>query len=100
MNKAEWVPVCGLANDLTWAKERSAMALAKYVPRIPAEVAWITRLGACRIVSCPDNSSTLEEEEVWHPKVQTTDTEPEREEESEDGAGQTDLEEEAEPNRC
>ena len=45
-NKAEWVPACGLANDLTWAKERSTMALANYVLRIPNEAAWIARLGA------------------------------------------------------
>ena len=68
MNEAEWVPVHGLANDLSWAKERSTVALANYVPCIPAEAAWITRLRASRIVSCPgDNSSTSgEEEEAWH----------------------------------
>ena len=37
MNKAEWVPVHGLINDLNWAEERSAMALANYVPCIPVE---------------------------------------------------------------
>ena len=36
---------------------------------------------------------------MWHPELQTTDTEPEWEEESEDRARQTDPEEEAEPNR-
>ena len=46
-NEAEWVPACGLANDLTWAEERSAIASANYVLRIPDEVARITRLGAC-----------------------------------------------------
>ena len=45
-NKAEWVPACGLTNDLTWAEERSTVALANYVPCIPDEVAWIMRLGA------------------------------------------------------
>ena len=45
-NKAEWVPEHGLTNDLTWAEERSAVALANYVPRIPDEVAQITRLRA------------------------------------------------------
>ena len=98
-NKAEWVPVHGLANDLTWAKERSAIALANYVPHIPEEEARITRLGARRIVSWPDNSSTLKEEEAQHPKPQTMDTEPEWAEESEDGARQTEPEEGAEPNR-
>ena len=99
MNEAEWVPVCRLANDLTWAEERSAMALANYVPCVLAEVAQIARLGACRIMSCPNASSMLEEEEAWHPELQTMDTEPEWEEESEDGARRTDLEEEVEPNR-
>ena len=46
-NKAEWVPVRGLTNDLTWADERSAVALANYVPCILSEVARIARLGAC-----------------------------------------------------
>ena len=32
LNEAEWVPACGLANDLSWAEERSAVALANYVP--------------------------------------------------------------------
>ena len=47
MNKAEWVPVHGLTNNLTWAEERSAMALVNYVPCIPEEPARIARLGAC-----------------------------------------------------
>ena len=98
-NEAEWVSVHGLANDLTWAEERSTVALANYVLRIPEEAAQITRLGACRIVSWFNDSSTLEEEEAQHPELQTTDTEPEWGEESEDGARQTDPEEEAEPNR-
>ena len=34
-DKAEWVPACGVANDLSWAEERSAVALANYVPCIP-----------------------------------------------------------------
>ena len=99
MNEAEWVPVHGLTNDLTWAEERSAVALVDYVPCIPVEVAWITRLGARRIVSCPNDFSTLEEEEARHSELQNMDTEPEWEEESEDGARQTDPEEEAKPNR-
>ena len=98
-NEAEWVPVHGLANDLTWAEERSAVALANYVLCIPEEVARIAILGACRIVSWPDDSSTLEEEEAQHPKLQTMDTEPEWGEESEDRARQIDLEEGVEPNR-
>ena len=32
LNEAEWVPVCSLANDLSWAEERSTVALVNYVP--------------------------------------------------------------------
>ena len=100
MNEAEWVPVHGLANDLTWAKERSAVALVNYVPCIQSKAAWIARLGASQIVSCPSKDSTSEEEEeARHPNLSMTDTDPEQEEESEDEAGLTDPEEEAEPNR-
>ena len=45
-DEAEWVPAHGLANDLTWAEERSAVALANYVPHVSQEVAQIARLGA------------------------------------------------------
>ena len=93
MNEAEWVPVHGLANDLSWAEEKSTVALANYVPHVPTEVAQITRLGACRIVSCPgdDSSTSTEEEEAWHSDTQSTnpptDTDHEAGDESEDGAG-------------
>ena len=97
MNEVEWVPVHILANDLSWAEERSAVALVNYVPCIPAEAAQITRLGASQIVSCPSKDSTLEEEEVQHPDLLTTNMDPKQEDESE--ARQTDLEEEVEPNR-
>ena len=62
-DEAEWVPVCGLAYDLTWAEERSTVALANYVPHVSQEAAWIARLGAHRLVSWPADSSTSEEEE-------------------------------------
>ena len=91
LNKAEWVPARSVANDLSWAKQRSAVALANYVLRTPAEAARIARLGADRIVSCPgdDSSTSAEEEEAWHPP---RDTDPEVGDESEDGAGgQTNL---------
>ena len=62
------MPGCGLADDLSWAEERSAMVLANYVPCASAEVTWIPRLRAGRVISCPGNdSSTSEEgEELWH----------------------------------
>ena len=46
LNEARWVPVCSLASNLSWAEERSAVALANYVPCASAEAAEITRLGA------------------------------------------------------
>ena len=48
-------------------------------------------------MSCPGKDSMSEE--VWHPDPPTMDMDPEWKDESEDGAGQTDLEEEVEPNR-
>ena len=96
LNEVEWVPVCSLANDLSWAEERSAVALANYVPCTPVEAAQIARLGAGRIVSCPGNNSSTstEEEEVQHSDTQSTnpptDTEPEAGNKNEDRArGQT-----------
>ena len=59
LNEAEWVPVRGLANDLSWAKERSAMALANYVPHAPVEVVWIARLRAGRVISCSGDDSSM-----------------------------------------
>ena len=85
LNEAKWVPVRGLANDLSWAEERSAVALANYVLCTSAEVAWITRLGAGRVISCPgDDSSTSEE--LPHSDVPSMDTDHEAGYEGEDGA--------------
>ena len=46
LNETKWVPACGLANDLSWAKERSVVALANYVPHAQEEAERIARLGA------------------------------------------------------
>ena len=62
-DEAEWVPTCGIANNLSWAEEKSAMALVNYVPHISQEVACIAGLEAHCLVSWPDNSSLQEEEE-------------------------------------
>ena len=105
LNEAEWVPVRGLANDLSWAEERSAMALANYVPCASVEVAQITRLGAGRVVSCPgdDSSTSVEEEESRHSDAPSTnpptDTDRDAGDESKDGVeGQTSPGDEAETN--
>ena len=35
LNEAEWVPSCGLANDLFWAEERSAVGLEQPLSQRP-----------------------------------------------------------------
>ena len=93
LNEAEWVPAHSLANDLSWAEERSAVALANYVPHAPAEKAQIARLRAGRIASCPgdESSTSAEEEEVRHSDTLSTnpptDMDWEVGDESEDGVG-------------
>ena len=62
-DEAEWVPVHSLANNLSWAEEKSTVALANYVPHISQEGARIVRLRAHHLVSWPDDSSSMEEEE-------------------------------------
>ena len=34
-DEAEWVPMCGLTDDLIWAEERSALAFANYMECLP-----------------------------------------------------------------
>ena len=69
LNEAEWIPMRGLANDLSWAKERSVVALANYVPCALKETERIARLRVGRVVSCPSNDSSMMsmdgEEESW-----------------------------------
>ena len=59
----EWVLACGIANDLSWAEERSAVALANFMPRVPQEAARIARLRAHHLVNWPDDSSSEEEDD-------------------------------------
>ena len=59
LNEAEWVPTRRLANDLSWAKERSAVALTNYVPCIPVEAERIARLGAGQVMSCLGDDSSM-----------------------------------------
>ena len=62
-DEAEWVPTCTFTNDLTWAQEKSAVALVNYVPHVSQEAGRIARLGAHRLISWPDDSSTSGEED-------------------------------------
>ena len=66
LNEAEWIPVRGLANDLSWGKERSVVALANYVLCAQKEGKRIAGLGASRVVNSPDDdtsTTSMEEEE-------------------------------------
>ena len=58
LNEAKWIPTGGLANNLSWAEERSMVALANYVPCTLKEVERVARLGVGRMVSCPGNDSS------------------------------------------
>ena len=49
----------GYQHVVSWAEERSAVALANYVPCTPAEAAWIARLGAGQVLSCPGENSSM-----------------------------------------
>ena len=60
-DEVEWVPTCGITNDLSWVEERLAFALANFIPCTPHEAACIAELGMCRLVGWLNNS--LEEEE-------------------------------------
>ena len=62
-DEVEWISTCGVTNDLSWAEEKSAMALVNYVPHISQEVACIAGLGACHLMSWSDDSSSQEDEE-------------------------------------
>ena len=66
LNEAEWIPVRGLANDLSWGEERSMVALANYILHVQKERKRIARLGVSRVVSSPDNdtsTTSMEKEE-------------------------------------
>ena len=76
-DEAEWVPTRGVANDLSWEEEKSAVALANYVPRIPQEVDHITEVRAHCLVGWPDDSSSEEEDDG---QTEEEDGEPEGDE--------------------
>ena len=61
-DEAEWVPTRSATNNLSWA-EKSAVALANFVPCVSQEVAHIAGLGTHHLMSWPDDSSEEEEEE-------------------------------------
>ena len=61
-DKVEWVPASSIANDLSWVEEKSAVALANFVPRISQQAAHIAGLGTHHLVSWPNDSSSDDDE--------------------------------------
>ena len=61
-DEVEWVPTCGITNNLSWVEERSAVALVNFMPCTPQEAARIAKFGTHHLVSWP-NDSSLEEED-------------------------------------
>ena len=92
-DKVEWVPTCSVTNNLSWAEERSAMALANFMPHIPQEVAHIARLRAHHLVSWPNNSSSEEEDNGQVEEEEDGQAEEEEDEQEEDP---TDMKEQGE----
>ena len=88
----EWVPACGVANDLSWAEERSAVALANYVPHIPQEANCIAELGARHLMGWSNDSSSEEEDDEQMQKEdgKLEGDEPEGDEHEAEGQGETD----------
>ena len=62
-DEVEWVPAHSIANDLSWVEERSAVALANFVPCVHQEAAHIAELMACCLVSWPNDSSSEKDEQ-------------------------------------
>ena len=97
-DEVEWVPTRSVANDLSWAEERSAVALANFVPHIPQEAACIARLGACRLMSWSDNSSSEEEGNGQVEEENKDDGQAEEEEGKWEEEDPVDMEEQGEAN--
>ena len=83
-DEVEWVPTCGITNDLSWAEEKLAVGLANYVPCISQEAARIAGLGTHHLVSWPHDSSEEEEEDEWEEDEQ----EEEEDEHKAEGQGE------------
>ena len=78
-DEAEWVPTRRVANDLNWAEERTAVAPANFVPRIPQEVDHIAALGARCLLGWANDSPSEEDDK----QTQEEEDEPEGDEHKE-----------------
>ena len=93
-DEAEWVPACGITNDLSWAEERSVVALVNFVPRIPQEADCIVELRThCLLGWSNDSSSEKEDDE----QMQEEDGEPKGDEAEGDEHKETEGWGEADP---
>ena len=83
-DEAEWVPTHGVANDLSWAEERTMVALANFVPCIPQEADHIVELGTrCLLGWSTDSSSEEEDDQMQEEDVKPEGDEPEGDEHEE-----------------
>ena len=78
-DKVEWVPTCGVTNDLSWVEERMVVMLVNFVPCIPQEADCIMELEAHCLLGWA-NDSPLEEDDE---QTQEEDDEPEGDEHEE-----------------
>ena len=72
-DEGEWVPTRGVANDLSWVEERTAVTLANFVPHAPQEMDHIMELETNHLLGWTDDSSSEEEDK----QTQEEDVKPE-----------------------
>ena len=83
-DEVEWVPTCGVTNDLSWEEERTVVTLANFVPCIPEEADRIAELGThCLLGWSTDSSLEEEDEQMQEEDVKPEGDEPEGDEHEE-----------------
>ena len=99
-DEAEWVPMYGVTNDLSWAEERMAVTLVNFVPHIPQEADRLAELGAHCLLGWTNDSPSDEDDEQTQEEDELEEDEPEEDEPEEARAQEeedpTDVEEERE----
>ena len=83
-DEVEWIPARSIANDLSLAEEKSAVALVNYVPCASQEAACIAGFRAHHLVSWPDNSFSEEDEQEEDEQGEDEQEEDEQEEEEDE----------------
>ena len=87
-DEVEWVPTCGVTNDLSWAEERMAVTLENFVPCISQEADRVAELGARCLLGWADDSPSEEDDEQ---------TQEEKDEPEGDGCEEAEEQEEEDP---